>query len=289
MAAVGPTPRPEPHWVKPFLAALAVCGQVARSAGLAGVDVSGPYNRRARDAAFKAEWDRVVAAREERAAVVGGTCPLSPLACRESPSPAGGEGQEAESEVALVGIGALGVRLGRGARSRWSPAVEDRFLGELTASANVARAAAAVGFSATAVYTRKARDKHFAAGWEAAIAVGRSRLEAFLLTQADRVFDPEGLPIAEGAVKVSVGDAIAILKLRPAGERGAGARTGPRSDGYMDYMSDDDLAMMEQAEAARERILERLDRMAKRIDGEKEALGWTLEGEDWIPPGWGKA
>ena len=178
-----------------------------------------------------------------------------------------------------MSVGPTGVRLGRGAATRWSKGAEERFLEELTASANVARAAAAAGFSAAAIYRRKVRDKHFSDGWEAAIAVGRARLEAHLLVAAERSFDPEAMPVAEGAPKVSVTEAISILKHKPAGA----AATGRAPDweeqsaiGEADY------------EAAQTRIIGRLKRLGERTDREKAEAGWTRHGDHWIPPGWVK-
>ena len=269
-----PSARTPPAWVQPFLAALGSCGNVTRAAALAGVDVTGPYNRRARYPEFREAWERVVAEREARAA--GGQQleihALTPLACGESPSPApAGEG--------LEGVGATGVRLGRGAVSRWSRGAEERFLEELTASANVARAAAAAGFSAAAIYKRKLRDKHFACGWDAAIAVGRSRLEAHLIHAAERSFDPEGLPVAEGTPKVSVSEAISILKHWP-----SGAATG--SSDFPTWQEEGDAMSNDEVTALREKIIAKLGRVRERDNRRKIEDGWTQDGENWIPPGW---
>ena len=281
-----PAPTKEPGWVQPFLAALGVCGNVTRSAALAGVDVTGPYNRRMRYPEFRAAWERVIKEREVRASsldtpgMIGvegagqqlAMLPLTPLACGESPSPARGEGL-------VVGCSSTGVRLGRGAASRWSKLAEERFLEELTASANVARAAAAAGFSAAAIYKRKLRDQHFASGWDAAIAVGRSRLEAHLIVAAERSFDPDGLPVAEGAPQVSVTEAIAILKHKPA----AAASTS-------EWECDNEFGMSkQQGEELREKIIDKLERVRERDDCDKLEKGWTRDGENWIPPGWVRA
>lgn len=261
------------------MAALGSCGNVTRAASLAGVDVTGPYNRRARYPEFRAAWERVMAEREVRAASGHGAIgrerqrevnALIPLACGESPSPGTREG--------LVLAGANGLRLGRGAVSRWSRQAEERFLEELTASANVARAAAAAGFSAAAIYKRKLRDQHFAAGWDAAIAVGRARLEAHLLVAAERSFDPEGLPVAEGAPQVSVTEAISILKHKPAGASAS------------EWECDNDAGMSEaEVKALREKIIAKLERVRAIDEREKLDGGWTRDGEDWIPPGWVRA
>ena len=278
-----PAPTKEPGWVQPFLAALGVCGNVTRSAALAGVDVTGPYNRRMRYPEFRAAWERVIKEREVRASSLDtpGTegegagqllgCPSTISSPAYGPPPRSGE--------ELVGVGPTGVRLGRGAASRWSKSAEERFLEELTASANVARAAAAAGFSAAAIYKRKLRDQHFASGWDAAIAVGRSRLEAHLIVAAERSFDPEGLPVAEGAPQVSVTEAIAILKHKPA----AAASTS-------EWECDNEFGMSkQQGEELREKIIDKLERVRERDNCDKLEKGWTRDGENWIPPGWVRA
>lgn len=271
-----PAPKREPEWVQPFLAALASCGNVTRAAGLAGVDVTGPYNRRNRYPDFKAAWERVLGEREARA---GG------------PSTGLGTSGEGGEEAVSIGPAGDGVKVSRVAGSRWSKGTEDKFLEELTACANVRLAAAAVGFSAASAYRRRSRDARFAEGWEAAMAVGRTRLEAHLIDAANRALDPDSLPIADGAPKVTVSEAISILKHQPAGSRpGSGGRSqgrgGRRGDGYMDWVTDDDVDMMEQAEKARASIHDKLARMLEQDNQRRLAAGYTLHGEDWIPPGW---
>ena len=261
-----PRTRPEPNWVRAFIAALGVCGNVTRAAKLAGVDVSGAYNRRNRYPEFREEWVGAIADREARAAGLGewGEGPLHHPA--DGPPPRDGLGEE----LSISGAGARRV-----AEARWCKAAEEAFLTELSATANVRRAADASGFSAAGIYRRKARERHFSEAWEAAMAVGKARLESFLMVQAERNFDPEAMPIAEGDPKVSVSEAISILKHKPA----AAADKGPRE-------AED---WTEEVEAARERILMRLRRLRAQVERERKAAGWTQHGEDWIPPGWVKA
>ena len=266
----GPTSRSrtrsEPNWVRGFIAALGVCGNVTRAAKLAGVDVSGPYNRRNRYPEFREEWVAAIAAREARAAGVGegGEGPLHHPA--DGPPPRDKLGEE-------YSVSGAGVR--RLAEARWSDAAEEAFLTELSATANVRRAAEAAGFSAAGIYRRKARERLFSEKWEAAMAVGKARLESFLMVQAERNLDPEAMPIAEGDPKVGVSEAISILKHKPA----AAADRGPRE-------AED---WTEEVEAARERILMRLRRLRAQVERERKAAGWTQYGEDWNPPGWVKA
>ena len=266
-----PAPKQEPPWVRAFLAALGACGNVTRAAALAGIDTTGPYNRRSRYPEFRAEWDRIVAAREARAVGLSNG--------QEPPPPAARPAEDGREELSVSGAGAVRV-----AASRWSKAAEEMFLTELTINANVQRAAKAAGFSQATVYKRRARDGHFAAGWDAAIAVGRARLESFLIVQAERNFDPEAMPIGEGEPKVTVNEALGILKHKAEGADRPGRRR--RGDGYMDWVTDDDVAAMEEAKEAKQRILDRLGRLAERMDREKAEQGWTKHGDHWIPPGW---
>lgn len=61
------------------------------------------------------------------------------------------------------------------ATGRWSQEAEARFLGELAATANVRAAAAAAGFSTTAIYKRRAAWPGFSAAWDAALDQGYAR------------------------------------------------------------------------------------------------------------------
>ena len=256
----------EPAWVAAFLAALGSCGNVTRSAALAGIDTTGPYNRRNRDAGFRAAWDQAIAAREERAA--GSVEAGSSVAPPDKREPA------AEVELSASKAG-----FRRVAASRWSKASEELFLTELTTNANVQRAATAAGFSAAAVYKRRGNDPHFAAGWDAAIAVGRVRLESFLIVQAERNFDPDALPIGEGDPKVSVSEALNILKHKPPVAVVAAAAPG----------WDDDEAGADPMAEVRARIIDKLDQVRTIEEARRTAEGWTRYGDDWVPPGWVKA
>ena len=64
---------------------------------------------------------------------------------------------------------------------------------ELAVTANVKRASAVVGFTPSGLYARRRKDPHFAQAWDAAVADGRARIEAFLVEAADRTFDPASI------------------------------------------------------------------------------------------------
>jgi hypothetical protein len=152
---------------------------------------------------------------------------------------------------------------------------ERRFLTELADSANVRRAAAAAGLSTTALYARRIRHVAFRAAWDLAIEAGKARLQAYLIEAADRTFDPECLPIPEGTPKVSVSEAVSILRLK-SGEPSPHLAPAAEVDG-------------EELNAATERIMLRLERLKQRMDAEKSAAGWTEHEGEWIPPGWVRA
>ena len=146
----------------------------------------------------------------------------------KAPAPAG---------TCLRGSGKDGPQLIRSAGARWTDEAEVVFLDRLAASCNVSWAAACAGFSTAAVYRRRRRDPGFAERWRAALAQGYARLEAGLVRAACATFatherpdDDEGedalfVPDPEiPFLPMTVGEAIAILKLHRASVEGAPAR-----------------------------------------------------------------
>ena len=177
---------------------------------------------------------------------------------------------------------ATGVKLARVGTQRWGPRAEDKFLEALAASANVRRAAAAAGFSPEAVYKRRLRQPGFAAAWDAAIEVGKARIEAYLVEAADRTFDPETLGDAvfggDALPKVSVAEAIHILRLKGGAARAAAT-----------VKEDDESEAYEaEVEAARGRFLERLERMEAIARARKIAEGWSEQEGELVPPGFAR-
>lgn len=57
----------------------------------------------------------------------------------------------------------------------------------------------------------------------------------------------------------------------------------------MGWVTDDDVAAMNDHDSVLLRINDRLERMAEREDRKRITQGWTRDGEDWVPPGWVKA
>ena len=228
-----------PAWLQPFLDALARTGNVRVASAAAGVDYSTAYQRRQRDAGFRAAWARVVTARE-----AGEAAP--PPGDARSPFPANA-GEELVVRVSSGGgVGKL-VRAGAG---RWSKTREARFIASLAESANVRRAAAAAGISTQAIYARRLREPRFCAQWEAAIEAGKARLMAYLIEAADRTFDPEALTVGGDLPRVSVAEAIGILRLK-------GGATSAANGGNGDDDDEENLKAVA-VDEARERILTRL-------------------------------
>lgn len=110
----------------------------------------------------------------------------------------------------------------------WTDEAEAQFLDALAASCNVRMAAEAIGYQTATLYWRRRRDQRFAARWQAAMEQGYARLEAMLLetaeeTLAGRAPDPER-PFA----RMSVKEAIDLLRMHQQAARGQGPRTPGR-------------------------------------------------------------
>ena len=88
-------------------------------------------------------------------------------------------------------------KLVKASDARWGKEAKETFLVELTMSANVRKAARAVGFSTPALYRQRIKDPHFAAAWDSAIETGKARVQAYLVEAATQTFDPDELPIGD--------------------------------------------------------------------------------------------
>ena len=271
--------RSPPQWLDLFLAALRETGNVRWSAQQAGVDPTSVYNRRNRDPDFAEAWARALEERErgyrEWAAV---------------PELAGRRGKPVPSQELIERLSSRhGPQLVRTGAGRWCKGAEDRFLAAMAATANVKRAAASAGFSDTALYRRRLKNRQFAEAWDAALAIGRTRLEAYLIECADRTFDPDSLPVdGEALPKMTVAEAIATLRLLgKSGGRACGGESGSGwGRGWIGDPSWDDPDEQAEVDQAREAIIGRIGRLREQMDEEKLAAGWTKVGEDWVPPGW---
>ncbi len=273
--------RKPPRWVAAFLRGLERGGDVRRAALEVGVDHSTAYGRRKAHADFAAGWVEALRLHslrtdEERLEVPSpGSLAASP------PSPAEGRGA---IELVLQ-PGSNGARAAQPGAGRWSAGAEKRFFAALADRANVRAAAEAAGFSTAAIYARRLKRPAFRRMWEAAVETGKARLQMLLIDHAERAFDPTLLAVSEEAPKVSVAEAINILKSREGKERelrgrsGAGGSCGGWDDDDADYEE-------EEANDMRDKLERKLERMLDQADEKKIEQGWTRHGDDLIPPGW---
>ncbi|WP_375429447.1 hypothetical protein [uncultured Sphingomonas sp.] len=112
--------------------------------------------------------------------------------------------------------------------SYWTEEAEALFLDQLAASCNVRTAAAAIDYTTATLYWRRRRDPAFAERWRAAMEQGYIRLESLLLEEAEnalsgRMPNPD-LPIP----RMTVREAMDLLRMHQAAARGAGPRTPGR-------------------------------------------------------------
>ena len=305
---------PEPVWIAPFLSALAVTGNVGASAEIAGIDVTGVYRRKTRDAGFREQWAAVLSAREARARGVGcdstaltALTALTPLASGELPSsggdhsqrssdrrgddrpddPAREEGQDVIAAAVAMGLRprmtASGVKLARVGTRRWSAKAEGQFLVAMANCANMAVAASVAGFSKAAVSKRRLKDARFAAAWDLAMEVGQVRIQAGLIAQAARAYDVDEL-LAEGEVALppmSNAERMAVAKM-PLGRAKVGAKGAA-----VDVFAERAAAMSDgEKEDLPDRLLEKLWRTRKLIMQERRRLGGIEVGKLVLEPGW---
>jgi len=273
----------EPRWVAVFLKALERTGNVRVAAEGAGVDFSTAYQRRKRHGEFAERWALRLSAfgarsgcseEDDQQRKRALTLPQPPAAPSLSLD---GRGEAVRPDGKVI----------KGSEARFGKRAEERFLTELTVSGNVRRAAEAAGFSTTAVYKRRLKSRHFAAAWDAALETGKARVQAYLVEAATRTFDPDELPIADGAepMKVSIGEAINIAKL-PARDGGAAAgfakgRWGLEGRTYDETGFDTTPISREEWEQAKQNIVDRLARIRERDEAKPkcEACGQPLPDE----------
>lgn len=138
---------------------------------------------------------------------------------------------------------------------RITPEAEGVFLDRLSVSCNVSYAADECGFSTSALYQRRKRDPGFAERWRLARDNGYASVEALLVDSAEATL--AGRP-QEGEVpipRMTVGEAISILKLHRGAVTGEGRRLGhgrgrPRS---LEEMRESILRKLSAFERARQR------------------------------------
>jgi AraC-like DNA-binding protein len=158
-----------------FLRALRRTGNARLAARDLGLHRATLTRRRARDAAFAAEWDAALAvahaALQRRAGAGAGT----------TPKPT----QASAAEPAIIRRANGRLQLRHSPARRLTRAVEQAFLAALSATANVRLSAAAAGFSHSAFYARAHASPAFAREMRLALQLGYDRLECALLAGFD--------------------------------------------------------------------------------------------------------
>lgn len=126
------------------------------------------------------------------------------------------DGRNGPKGTRLRASGKDGPQLIESRGKRWTDEAEELFFDHLAASANVTFSARKAGFSKEAIYRRRSRNPAFAGRWKAAVAQAYARIELALVRRAEAAL--EGFaPDPDTPIPVmTVGDAIAILKLHHA-------------------------------------------------------------------------
>jgi hypothetical protein len=107
-----------------------------------------------------------------------------------------------------------GPQLVRAAEGRFNARARELCLTALAATGSVSRAAAAAGLSRETLSKRRAHYPDFAADWAAAEAHAKVHLHGLVVAAGIASFDPEAAAEGPEAPKVSVAEAIAILRLK---------------------------------------------------------------------------
>jgi hypothetical protein len=180
------------------------------------------------------------------------------------------------------------VRAGAG---RWSPKAEAEFLAQLRATACWNSAAAAAGFSTTAIDYRRKRYPQFEAQCQAALEDARQRIPDMLAAAAIARLDPEAA--AEDRQKrlpdVNVDQAIRISQMKPRSpEPGTG---GEKPDWWEDSVvgcrhCGRRVPRVASNAEVREALTKALTAFGVRTHAQLTAEGWSEHEGQIIPPGW---
>lgn len=282
--------RRAPRWTIAFLRALERTGSAEAAALDSGIDKTTAYARRRAHPDFAEGWEAALKRRSESGQeavrervgfwekVRGKVTPaLLSGATKETPSPgspAASPASPATGRGDLLASTSLGGKVVRAGPGRWNAAPEDRFFNELAATANVKRACVAAGVSTNAVYARRLKRPDFRAKWDAVLETGRAAIEMHLVEAAKKSFEPDDLDVGDVETKVSVAEAIRIVRLHgnPSQKRDIRDIEPPEED----------------VEAMRERLFQKLERLRKREERRMIAEGWTIDEahDHLVPPGW---
>jgi len=161
-----------------------------------------------------------------------------------------------------AGLGALVLEGGKRVRKvkpsyrSWTAAKQKGFIEALAECCNVKLAAKKAGVSTSMAYVRRGKDASFRAGWDRAMATGYAQLEMMLLERA--LHGVEKTVIARDGTKTVMreySDRVALALLRMHRDNAA--------------LADEHVDDREWQEA-RERIVERLQRLREQEQGEAE-------------------
>lgn len=167
------------------------------------------------------------------------------------------------------------VRKVRPSYRSWTAARQRAFLEALSECCNVKLAARKAGVSTSQAYVRRSKDATFRAGWDRALATGYAQLEMMLLERA--LHGVEKTVIARDGTKTVMreySDRVALALLRMHRENAA----------FGDESVED-----HEWQEARERIVERLQRLRERDEVETKAvvdhvelIKWALDGRSTV-------
>lgn len=121
--------------------------------------------------------------------------------------------------------------------AQWSDEAEEAFFDQLGATCNVRASAAAVGFTTFTVYRQRRLRPEFRARWQAVLEQGYARLEMDMVQAALDTFEGEDFGADRPIPRMTVDQAMNLLKLHRAEARGEqrgrpGRRAVPRGIEY---------------------------------------------------------
>jgi hypothetical protein len=183
------------------------------------------------------------------------------------------------SGIGGAGVAGVGLAAGAGGGGAVVGQAEKRFLDALADHGNIRRAAAAAGFSTQALYARRRLHAEFRDQWDAAKECGRERVDSLLIEAAERTLDPDAFEVRDELPKVTIAEAIAILRLHKASEQGKLGGGGNRERGDRRHR----VATNEEVTAA---LTKALKAYRKRQGAKRAAQGWSEHDGHLIPPGW---
>jgi hypothetical protein len=165
-----------------------------------------------------------------------------------------GAGRGRKTELRLVG--GAGPKLRKPRRNEWTKAKERTFFTALAESCNVKLAAEAAAMSVSGAYLKRKREAAFRAGWAEAIATAYQRLELAMLDRA-----------LNGTEKIVVRKDGSEERVREYPNQVAMHLLKMHRDSAMEAAAEPDEAEIEEV---RERLLEKLRRLRKRIQDEEQ-------------------